>query len=40
MTEMRNVYKILIGKPQGTWPLGTLTRRWKNNIRWYWILEK
>jgi hypothetical protein len=27
------VYKILIGKPLGKHPLGSLRKRWKNNIK-------
>jgi hypothetical protein len=33
MGEVRNVYKILVGKPQGKSPLGRTSRRWKDNIR-------
>jgi hypothetical protein len=28
----RNVYRILVGKPEGKRPLGTPTRRWVSNI--------
>jgi len=31
--EMRNVYKILVGKPEGKRPLGRPRGRWKNSIR-------
>jgi len=31
--EVRNVYKILIGKPEGNRPLGKHWRRWEDNIR-------
>jgi hypothetical protein len=31
--EMRNVYKILVGKPEEKRPLGRHRRRWENNIR-------
>jgi hypothetical protein len=31
--EMRNVYKILIGKPEGKRPLRRPGRRWEDNIR-------
>jgi hypothetical protein len=31
--EMRNAYKILVGKPEGKRPLGIPRRRWKDNIR-------
>jgi hypothetical protein len=30
---MRNVYKNVIGKPEGKRPLRTLRRRWEDNIR-------
>jgi len=33
MGEMRNAYKILVGKPEGKRPLGRLRRRWENIIR-------
>jgi len=33
MGEMRNAYKILIGKPEGKRPLGKPRRRWEDNIR-------
>jgi hypothetical protein len=32
MGEMRNAYKILVGKPEGKRPLGRLRRRWEDNI--------
>jgi hypothetical protein len=32
MVEMRNVYKILVGKSQGKRPLGRLNHRWEGNI--------
>jgi hypothetical protein len=28
-----NAQKIFMGKPEGTQPLGTLRRRWENNIK-------
>jgi hypothetical protein len=31
--DMRNVYKILFGKPEAKRPLGKLTRRCEDNIR-------
>jgi hypothetical protein len=31
--EMRNLYKILVGKPEGKRPLGRLRRRWVDNIK-------
>jgi hypothetical protein len=33
MGEMRNEYKILVGKPEGKRPLGRARRRWKGNTR-------
>jgi hypothetical protein len=33
MGEKRNVYRILVGKPEGKRPLGRPRRRWENNIR-------
>jgi hypothetical protein len=31
--EMRNVYKVLVGKPKAERPLGMSSRRWKvNNV--------
>jgi hypothetical protein len=33
MGETRNVYRILVGKPEGKRPLGTPTRRRVNNIK-------
>jgi hypothetical protein len=32
MGEMRNSYKILIGKPERNKPLGRSKRRWEYNI--------
>jgi hypothetical protein len=29
----RNVYRLLVGKPEGKRPLGRLRRRWINNIK-------
>jgi hypothetical protein len=31
--EMKNAYKILVGKPEGKRPLGSSSRRWKDNIK-------
>jgi hypothetical protein len=31
--EKRNVYKVLVGKPEGKRPLGRTRRRWKEGIR-------
>jgi hypothetical protein len=33
MGETRNAYRILVGKPEGTRPLGRPRRRWMDNIR-------
>jgi hypothetical protein len=33
MGEKRNVYKVLMGKPEGKRPLGRLSRRWEDGIR-------
>jgi hypothetical protein len=33
MGEKRNVYRLLVGKPEGKRPLGRLRRRWINNIK-------
>jgi hypothetical protein len=33
MEEMRNVYKMLAGKPEGKRSLGRHSRRWDVNIR-------
>jgi hypothetical protein len=30
--EMRNAYKIFVGKPEGKRPLGRHRRRWEDNI--------
>jgi hypothetical protein len=30
--EMKNMYKILFGKPEGKTTLGRPSRRWENNI--------
>jgi hypothetical protein len=32
MGEIRNVYKILVGKPGGKGPLGSFRHRWEDNI--------
>jgi hypothetical protein len=31
--EMRNAYRLLVGKPEGERPLGRPRRRWVDNIR-------
>jgi hypothetical protein len=33
MGEKRRVYRLLIGKPEGTRPLGRPRRRWIDNIK-------
>jgi hypothetical protein len=33
MGRMRNVYSILVGKPEGKRTLRRLRRRWEDNIR-------
>jgi hypothetical protein len=33
MTEKRNAYRILVGKPEGKRPLGRPKRRWEDNIK-------
>jgi hypothetical protein len=33
MEEKLNAYRSLVGKPEGKRPLGTLRRRWENNIK-------
>jgi hypothetical protein len=33
MREKRNIYWILIGKPEGKRPLGRLRRRWVDNTK-------
>jgi hypothetical protein len=33
MGEERNVYKVLMGKPDGKRPLGRPRRRWEDGIR-------
>jgi hypothetical protein len=32
MGEKRNIYRILVGKPEGKRPLGRPRRRWEDNI--------
>jgi hypothetical protein len=32
MGEKRNVYRLLVGKPEGKRPLGRPRRKWINNI--------
>jgi hypothetical protein len=33
MGEGRNVYRVLVGKPEGKRPLGRPRRRWEDGIR-------
>jgi hypothetical protein len=33
MGEKRNMYRLLVGKPEGKRPLGRPTRRWIDNIK-------
>jgi hypothetical protein len=33
MGEGRDVYRVLVGKPEGKRPLGRLRRRWEDNIK-------
>jgi hypothetical protein len=33
MREERNVYRLLVGKPEGKRPLGKPRRRWLDNIK-------
>jgi hypothetical protein len=33
MGEKRNVYRLLVGKPERNRPLGKLRRRWMDNIK-------
>jgi hypothetical protein len=33
MGEKRNVYRLLVGKPEGKRPLGRPRRRWISNIK-------
>jgi hypothetical protein len=33
MWEKTNVYRILVGKPEGKRPLGRSRRRWMDNIK-------
>jgi hypothetical protein len=33
MGEKRNVYRLLVGKPERKRPLGRPRRRWKDNIK-------
>jgi len=33
MVEMRDVYRVLVGKPEGKKPLGRPRRTWEDNIK-------
>jgi len=33
MRERRDMYRVLVGKPEGKRPLGRPRRRWENNIK-------
>jgi hypothetical protein len=33
MGEKRNIYRIIVGKPEGKKPLGKSKRRWEGNIK-------
>jgi hypothetical protein len=33
--ERRNVYRVLVGKPEGKTPLGRPRRRWEEGIKMY-----
>jgi hypothetical protein len=33
MGEKRNLYRLLVGKPEGKRPLGRPRRRWMDNIK-------
>jgi hypothetical protein len=35
MGEKKNVYRMLVGKPEGKRPLGRSRRRWVDNIKLY-----
>jgi hypothetical protein len=35
MGEKRNVYRLVVGKPEGKRPLGRPRRRWIDNIKIY-----
>jgi hypothetical protein len=39
MGERRDVYRVLVGKPEGKRPLGRPRRRWENNIRTDHVLD-
>jgi hypothetical protein len=33
MVEVRDVYRVLVGKPEGKRPLGRTRLRWEDNVR-------
>jgi hypothetical protein len=33
MGERRDVYRVLVGKPEGKKPIGRPRRRWEDNIK-------
>jgi hypothetical protein len=33
MRESKDVYRVLVGKPEGKKPLGRHRRRWEDNIK-------
>ena len=33
LEQSRNVYRVLLGKPEGKRPLGRPRRKWENNIK-------
>jgi hypothetical protein len=33
VVEMKSVYRVLVGKPEGKRPLGRPRRRWEDNIK-------
>jgi hypothetical protein len=33
MGESRDIYRVLVGKPEGRRPLGRLGRKWEDNIK-------
>jgi hypothetical protein len=35
MSELRNAYRSLVGKPEGIVPLGKPRRRWEDNVKIY-----
>jgi len=33
MGERRGIHRVLVGKPEGKWPLGIPRHRWDDNIK-------